>query len=52
MNWNARKTELGRFGAKIDIAKAATYLASDLGSYMTGENMLVDGGRWLKYVAS
>ncbi len=47
-----KKTILGRFGKKADIANAAVYLASDLGSYMTGENMVVDGGRWLKYVAA
>jgi 2,4-dienoyl-CoA reductase [(3E)-enoyl-CoA-producing], peroxisomal len=47
----AKKTALGRFGAKADIANAAVYLASDLASYVTGENLIVDGGRWLKYVA-
>lgn len=45
------KTALGRFGEKSDIANAAVYLASDLGGYVTGENLIVDGGRWLKYVA-
>ena len=48
----ARKTALGRFGRKDDIANAATYLASDLAGYVTGENLIVDGGRWLKYVAA
>jgi peroxisomal 2,4-dienoyl-CoA reductase len=48
----AKKTALGRFGKKEDIANAAVYLASSLGSYVTGENLIVDGGRWLKYVAS
>jgi len=47
----AKKTALGRFGAKADIANAAVFLASDLGAYVTGDNMVVDGGRWLKYVA-
>ncbi|WPB55892.1 SDR family oxidoreductase [Xylophilus sp. GOD-11R] len=47
----ARKTALGRFGRKADIANAAVYLGSDLGSYVTGDNIIVDGGRWLKYVA-
>jgi NAD(P)-dependent dehydrogenase (short-subunit alcohol dehydrogenase family) len=47
----ARKTALGRFGARTDIANAAVYLASDLAAYVTGENLIVDGGRWLKYVA-
>ena len=48
----ARKTALGRFGRKTDIANAAVYLASDLAGYVTGENLIVDGGRWLKYVAT
>jgi peroxisomal 2,4-dienoyl-CoA reductase len=47
-----KKTALGRFGRKDDIANAAVYLASDLASYVTGENLIVDGGRWLKYVAA
>lgn len=47
----AKKTALGRFGLKVDIANAAVYLASDLASYVTGDNLVVDGGRWLKYVA-
>jgi peroxisomal 2,4-dienoyl-CoA reductase len=48
----AKKTALGRFGKKADIANAAVYLASDLASYVTGDNVIVDGGRWLKYVAA
>ncbi|MDP3172413.1 MAG: SDR family oxidoreductase [Polaromonas sp.] len=47
-----RKTALGRFGAKSDISNAAVFLASGMASYITGENMVVDGGRWLKYVAA
>ena len=47
----AKKTALGRFGRKEDIANAAVFLASSLASYVTGENLIVDGGRWLKYVA-
>lgn len=47
-----KKTALNRFGRKADIANAAAYLASDLAEYVTGENMIVDGGRWLKYVAA
>ena len=47
-----KKTALGRFGRKQDIANAAVYLASDLAAYVTGENLIVDGGRWLKYVAA
>ena len=47
-----KKTALGRFGRKEDIANAAVFLASDLGAYVTGDNLVVDGGRWLKYVAA
>lgn len=48
----AKKTALNRFGRKEDIANAAVYLGSDLANYVTGDNIIVDGGRWLKYVAS
>ena len=47
-----KKTALGRFGRKEEIANAAVYLASPLSAYVTGENLIVDGGRWLKYVAA
>lgn len=47
-----KKTALGRFGRKAEIANAAVFLASDLANYITGENLIVDGGRWLKYVAA
>ncbi|MGD9944093.1 MAG: SDR family oxidoreductase [Burkholderiaceae bacterium] len=47
-----RRVALGRFGRKEDVANAAAYLASDLARYVTGENLVVDGGRWLTYVAA
>jgi NAD(P)-dependent dehydrogenase (short-subunit alcohol dehydrogenase family) len=47
-----KKTALQRFGRKADIANAAVFLASSLGDYVTGDNLIVDGGRWLKYVAA
>ena len=35
---------LNRFGQPIDVAKTALYLASSLGSYITGETINVNGG--------
>ena len=46
---------LQRMGNRKDISNTVLYLASDLSSYMTGQNLLVDGGvfatspNWLVY---
>ena len=38
-------TPLRRIGEPIEIAGAAVYIASDAGSFMTGQMMVVDGGQ-------
>jgi 2-deoxy-D-gluconate 3-dehydrogenase len=43
-----KQVPLGRFGVPDDIATVAVFLASPAASYMTGDLVVVDGGRLLK----
>jgi 7-alpha-hydroxysteroid dehydrogenase len=40
-------TPLGRIGAPVELAEAVQYLASDASSFMTGQVLMLDGGRSL-----
>ncbi|WP_101675271.1 SDR family oxidoreductase [Alloalcanivorax mobilis] len=37
----------GRFARREEIADAACYLLSDYAAYVTGANLVIDGGKWL-----
>lgn len=43
------KIPMARFGAASEIAKAATFLASDDASYITGAELLADGGTAIQW---
>ena len=40
----AKEIPMGRFGTAMDVAYAALFLTSDESSYMTGAELVVDGG--------
>jgi NAD(P)-dependent dehydrogenase (short-subunit alcohol dehydrogenase family) len=46
MAYSRSRTPWPRLGEPRDIAATATFLASDMSSYLTGVNLLVDGG-WM-----
>jgi len=41
---NAKTIPLGRYGSTEDIARIAVFLCSEANTYITGQNILVDGG--------
>ena len=50
-NWNdfvSRETPMGRACDVGDLAKAALFLVSDDASFITGENLMVDGGTMVR----
>ncbi|MHA1113565.1 MAG: SDR family NAD(P)-dependent oxidoreductase, partial [Alphaproteobacteria bacterium] len=47
-NWTrAKRNLLGRMGRTEDVSGAIVFLASELGDYITGEELYVDGGETL-----
>ncbi len=41
---NAKAIPLGRYGSTVEFAKLAVFLCSEANTYITGQNILVDGG--------
>jgi NAD(P)-dependent dehydrogenase (short-subunit alcohol dehydrogenase family) len=46
------KVPLGRLGTADDIASVVAFLSSDAASYVTGQNVLVDGGVTMSIIAT
>jgi NAD(P)-dependent dehydrogenase (short-subunit alcohol dehydrogenase family) len=43
-----KKVPLGRVGEHQELANLAAYLMSDYSAYITGQEITIDGGEWLK----
>jgi NAD(P)-dependent dehydrogenase (short-subunit alcohol dehydrogenase family) len=48
MEYSVMRTPMPRLGRPMDVAQAALFLASDEATYLTGHNLLVDGG-WMAF---
>ncbi|MFW5680971.1 MAG: SDR family oxidoreductase, partial [Pseudomonadota bacterium] len=48
LEYSKMRTPMPRLGRPEDIANAALFLASDEATYMTGHNLMVDGG-WMAF---
>ncbi|HEX9523799.1 MAG TPA: SDR family oxidoreductase, partial [Reyranella sp.] len=46
LDYSHARTPLPRLGRSEDVANAALFLASDEATFITGENLMVDGG-WM-----
>jgi NAD(P)-dependent dehydrogenase (short-subunit alcohol dehydrogenase family) len=48
MEYSIMRTPMPRLGRPMDVASAALFLASDEATFLTGHNLLVDGG-WMAF---
>ena len=48
LEYSHMRTPMPRLGRPMDVAQAALFLASDEATYLTGHNLMVDGG-WMAF---